>query len=162
LPTGGLIGLTGAALGLSGLILAFMPDNVQFNPSSDGWGSALGSAFGNSMLALVVGAGGIIALLAALPKLAVSSKMATLAEITATSESDSVQTTNRALKGRTAIARSDLTPNGSILIDQRELSAIAEHGAFIKAGSNVLILDFQFGEAVVRPVDSAAKPEVPA
>jgi membrane-bound serine protease (ClpP class) len=163
LPTGGLIGICGAALGLSGLILAFMPDNVQFNPTSDGWGSALAAAFSNSILALIVGAGGIIALLFALPKMAVASKMAAIGEITATSESD---TTNALVKsgliGRVVTTRSDLTPNGSILVEQREMSAVAEHGAFIKAGTQVSIIDIQFGEAVVRVLETTMEKGTPA
>lgn len=95
----------------------------------------------------------MVALILAMPKLAVASNMASTAEITATATSDSpTVAANLAGVGGRAVARSDLAPNGYIVFDGREISAEAQHGEFIKAGTPVEIVAMRFGEAVVRPV----------
>jgi membrane protein implicated in regulation of membrane protease activity len=148
----------GAALGLLGLVLAFMPDASQFAPDTPGWGNNLLEALLSSALAMVVASGGLVALILALPRLAIARKMASTAEITATAAGDpaaATAVTNLAGVGSRATARSDLAPNGYIVIDGRELSAEAQHGEFIKAGSTVEIVGMRFGEAIVRPVGNA-------
>jgi len=62
--------------------------------------------------------------------------------------------TNLAGVGSRAVARSDLSPNGSIVLAGREINAEAQHGEFIKAGTVVEIVGMRFGEAIVRPVAS--------
>jgi membrane-bound ClpP family serine protease len=151
LPTGGWLAIMGVGIGMVGLVLAFMPDATQFNPGSEDWSSSLGKAFANSFLALLAGAGGIVALLLSLPKLAISQKLASVAEITATSASDGTAITNaNPLIGQRGVARSDLTPNGFIIIDEREMSAQAQHGEFVKAGTAVKVVAMRFGEAIVQ------------
>ncbi len=160
LPTGGWLAISGVCLGLGGLLLAFMPDANQFNPSSDGWSTAFGVAFANSLMAILVGAGGLVALLLALPKLAISHKLASLAEITATSSSDATTVAAATQVGQKGVTRSDLTPNGFIIINDREVSAESEHGEFVKAGTPVTVVAMRFGEAVVR-VDDVAHVDKP-
>lgn len=159
LPTGGLLALGGAMLGILGLVLAFMPDASQFAPTTPGWGGNLLEALLRSTLALLVAAGGVIGLILALPRLAVSRKLASTAEITATAagfpDERGTAITNRAGIGSRAVARSDLTPNGYILLDGREISAEAQNGEFIKAGTAVEIVGMRFGEALVRPVTAS-------
>jgi membrane-bound serine protease (ClpP class) len=160
-PTGGLLALGGALLGLIGLVLAFMPDASQFAPNTPGWGNNLLEALISSALAMVVASGGLIALILALPRLAIARKMASTAEITATASGDpaaATAVTNLAGVGSRAIARSDLAPNGYIILDGRELSAEAQNGEFIKAGTQVEIIGMRFGEALVRPVTDSKAP----
>jgi membrane-bound serine protease (ClpP class) len=153
IPTGGWLALGGAALGLLGLVLAFMPDASQFAPNTPGWSGNLLEALINSMFALLVGSGGMVALILALPRLAVMRKLASTAEITATSASDSgTAVTNLAGVGSHGVARSDLTPNGYIVLAGREISAEAQNGEFIAAGTPVEVVGMRFGEAIVRPV----------
>jgi membrane-bound serine protease (ClpP class) len=155
LPTGGFLAIGGAALGLIGLVLAFMPDASQFAPDTPGWGNNLLDALISSSLAMVVASAGLVTLILALPRLAIARRMASTAEITATasSESTSKAGNNSPLEvGSHATARSDLAPNGYIICDGRELAAAAQHGEFIKAGTPVEIVGMQFGEALVRPI----------
>lgn len=155
IPTGGLLALGGVGIAMLGLILAFMPDASQFNPGTPGWGGSLMDALISSMFAMLAAGGGMVALILAMPKLAVASKMASTAEITATATSDSATAvTNLAGVGSRAVARSDLSPNGYIVLAGREISAEAQHGEFIKAGTPVEIVGMRFGEAIVRPVAS--------
>ena len=157
LPTGGMLAMVGLTAAMVGLVLAFMPDSTQFAPSSDGWGNSLGVALSNSIMALLVAVGGIIALLLALPKLAVAQRLASVAEITATSDGNekAVAIINSHI-GKRAVARSDLSPNGFIHLNDQEMGAVAQHSEFIKAGTAVIIVDMQFGEAVVRTVTNEA------
>jgi membrane-bound serine protease (ClpP class) len=152
LPTGGWLAITGLALGVLGLVLAFMPDISQFSPTTPGWSNALGQALANSLLALLMAAGGIVMLLLSLPRLAVARKLASVAEITATStgEAPTAATHLGAGGGPRAVARSDLSPNGYIVLDGREVGAVTQHGEFVKAGTTVEVVDMRFGEAVVR------------
>jgi membrane-bound serine protease (ClpP class) len=157
LPSGGLLALSGAAMSLFGLVLAFMPDASQFAPSTPGWGGSVLDALMSSAAAMIVAGGGLVILILALPRLAVTRKLASTDEITATSSTDAdTVVTNLTAHGRRALARSDLTPNGYIVIDGRDLSAEAEHGEFIKAGTTVEIVGMRFGEALVRAVDASA------
>ena len=157
LPSGGLLALSGAAVSLLGLVLAFMPDASQFAPSTPGWGGSVLDALMSSAAAMIVAGGGLVVLILALPRLAVTRKLASMDEITATSSTDAdTVVTNLTARGRRALARSDLTPNGYIVIDGRDLSAEAEHGEFIKAGTTVEIVGMRFGEALVRAVDASA------
>ena len=153
IPTGGLLALGGAAIGLFGLVLAFMPDASQFAPDTPGWGGDLLDALISSTFAMVVASGGMVALILALPRMAVARKLASTAEITATSASDAgTAVTDLAGVGRRAVARSDLAPNGYVVIDGREVGASAQNGEFIKAGTPVEIVGMRFGEAIVRAV----------
>ena len=157
LPTGGWLALFGACLSMFGLVLAFMPDASQFAPSTPGWGGSVLDALISSTAAMIVASGGLVILILAMPRLAVARKLASMAEITATSSTDAdTVVTSLTANGRRALARSDLTPNGYIVIDGRDLSAEAEHGEFIKAGTTVEIVGMRFGEALVKAVDSSA------
>lgn len=154
IPTGGMLALGGVGVAMLGLVLAFMPDASQFAPSTPGWGGYLMDALISSIFAMLVAGGGMVALIMAMPRLAAASKMASTAEITATATSDSATAvTNLAGVGSRAVARSDLTPNGYIVLAGREISAEAQNGEFIKAGTQVEVVGMRFGEAVVRPVE---------
>ena len=153
LPTGGFLAAGGAALAVSGLVLAFMPDVRQFSPTTTGWSSDLASALGSSLLALTVMAGGIAILIAALPHMRAMRRIAATGEITATTGD-----TAPALIGRHGTARSDLTPAGFVVIDGREIGAASEHGEFVRAGTPVEVIAMSFGEAVVRPLTSGTTP----
>lgn len=157
LPTGGLLALSGAAISLFGLVLAFMPDVSQFAPSTPGWGTSVLDALVSSAAAMIVASGGLVILVLALPRWAVVRKLATMDEITATSSTDAdTVLTNLTANGQRALARSDLTPNGYIVMDGRDISAAAQHGEFIKAGTTVEIVGMRFGEALVRAVETSA------
>lgn len=160
-PTGGFLAAGGAALAVSGLVLAFMPDVRQFSPNMPGWSGDLAGALGSSLLALIVMAGGIAVLIAALPHMRAMRRIAATGEITATT-GDSAP----AVVGRQGMTRSDLTPAGFVVIDGREIGAASEHGEFIRAGTPIVVIAMSFGETVVRPLasgdGSSGKPGTPS
>ena len=153
LPTGGLLGIGGGIAVVTGLLLSFMPDELQFSWNADGFNRALTSAFMQSALALAVLTGALVWLIRALPTMRAVNLIAATAEITATS-AGSLEL-GGTLVGRSAVARSDLRPSGFITVDGQDLAASTEHGTYIGAGTTVEIIALRFGEAVVRPRSGA-------
>ena len=149
LPTGGVLGIGGGIAVVAGLLLAFMPDELQFRWNADGFNNALTSAFMQSALALVVMTAALVWLIRTLPTMRAVDHIAATAEITATSAGN--LELGGTLVGRAALARSDLRPSGFITIDGQDLAASTEHGTYIGAGTTVEIIALRFGEAVVRP-----------
>jgi len=150
LPTGGILAIIGATMALSGLLLAFMPDDIQFSPSAEGFGDALGTALKDSLLSLAVFTGGLVWIIRFLPQSRAVARIAAMGEITATS-AGTLEQTAATLVGRTATVHSDLRPSGSILLDGDTVSATSEHGTYIQAGAMVTIIAMRYGEAIVRP-----------
>jgi len=155
LPTGGILAIIGGSLALFGLLLAFMPDDLQFSPNAVGFGDSLGRAFTDSLLAIAVATGGIVWLIRVLPGSKAVARIAVLDEITSTSAGVREQAA-AAIIGRRATVHSDLRPAGSILLNGDVMSATAEHGAYVTAGSAVTVVAMRFGEAIVRPVIAEA------
>lgn len=149
LQTGGMVALAGAALGLVGLILAFMPDASQFTPSTEGWSAALAAAVTQSLFALAMVAVGAAVIILTLPKNPLVARLALKRELAANATDPAV---THDLIGRRGVARSALRPGGTIDVDGQSLSAVAEHGEFVPAGTAVDVIAFSLGEAVVRPV----------
>jgi membrane-bound serine protease (ClpP class) len=153
LPTGGILAI-GGLLGIgAGLILAFMPDSYQFQVGDTRWGSAVGDALVSSLLALTVLTVGVIMAIAALPRTRAMRVLASAAAVDGTS-AGAVESAAPALVGRRARARTMLRPSGFVVLDGRDLGAVAEHGAMIAEGSEVEVVGTAFGELVVRPVDA--------
>jgi membrane-bound serine protease (ClpP class) len=152
IPSGGMIAIGGGLLMIVGLVLAFMPDVSQFNPQTPEWGYNLGSAVFSSLLAIVALTTGVAMALMALPRLALRSGVATTAAIDATSAgADEVDPAR--LISRQGTARTDLAPAGQVVLDGREFSAQAEHGAFIARDTTVTVIALRYGVVVVRPVE---------
>jgi membrane-bound serine protease (ClpP class) len=148
LPTMGLVGALGGLLIALALILSFMPTAQQFDPSAPFWAERATRALGQALLALAVLTAGAVALLLALPKLAVRSRLADAAAIEGTS-AGTVEAAG--LTGRIGMAVSDLTPGGEVEVDGARYSASADHGRFIATGTPITVVEARFGELVVRP-----------
>lgn len=155
LPTGGILGACGLLMVGSGLILAFMPDNLQFDPSAEGWGRALGSALVQSMLSLVIMTVGVVVAIVSLPRTRAMRILASPAAVEATS-AGAVEASAASLVGRRLVARTELRPSGYVLVDGRDVAATAEHGVMVEAGAEVVVVESRFGELVVRPAGGAA------
>ncbi|MBA3710505.1 MAG: hypothetical protein H0W83_17000 [Planctomycetes bacterium] len=149
-PTAGWLAIVGIVLGLSGLVLSFMPDPEQFHPSSDGWGTAFTGALEQSLLSLLVISVGAVIVISTLPKSRALRRIAATAEIDGTSAGASEG--DASLIGRTVVTRTALSPSGSVTIDGRDLSATSEHGEYVLAGAEVLVVGLRYGGAVVRPM----------
>lgn len=153
LPTGGWLSVMGLLLLAGGLVLSFMPDPSQFKPTSDGWGSQLLTALIDSILALAVMTAGVAMAIAAAPRLKAVRRISVEAAIAGTSDG---ATTAAPGAGRRGIARTGLSPAGFITVDEREISAISQHGVFIAPGTAIEVVEMRFGEAVVKPVEAAS------
>jgi membrane-bound ClpP family serine protease len=135
----------------AGLVLSFMPNIDQFNPSTEGWGDSLLDAFQRSLFALAMMAAGLLVAIAAAPRLAAMRRISVETAIDGTSEAP---VTGVSLVGRRGVARTGLSPAGFITIDGAELSASSQHGEYVAPGATVEVVELRFGEAVVRPVES--------
>ncbi|GDY11880.1 hypothetical protein LBMAG53_07580 [Planctomycetota bacterium] len=152
LPTGGLLAACGAAVGLVGLTLSFMPNATQFSFAAPEWGKLLVTALGRSLLSVAVVAFGAVVLISAAPRLGLFRRIAVQAEIGGTSDSPSI---GSSLVGRTATCRTALHPGGFVVLGGgdragEELSASAEHGEHLPAGAQVEIVSTSLGEVIVR------------
>lgn len=151
LPTGGILAIGGLlAIGL-GLIFAFMPNSYQFEAGDMRWGAAVIDALVQSLIALTVLTVGVVIAIASLPR---TRAMRVLASATAIdgSSAGAVEADAPSLLGRRVVARTMLRPSGYVVVDGRDMAAIAEHGAMVAEGSEVEIVAAQLGELVVRPV----------
>jgi membrane-bound serine protease (ClpP class) len=155
LPTGGFIGLAGFLLCVTGLVLAFMPDELQFNPDVAGFGPALGGALADSALAIGVVTIGIAWFIHYLPRSRLMNALAANAEISTTS-AGTLESNAATLIGKRGVARTDLRPSGFVLIDGQEISAVSEHAEHLLPGCAVEIIALRYGEAIVRAVGTGA------
>lgn len=156
LPTGGILAIGGLVAIGGGLILSFMPDSYQFQTGDMRWGAAVGGALAQSLIALTVLTVGVVVAIASLPKTRAMKVLASATAIDATS-AGAVEASAPALVGRRVRARTMLRPSGYVVVDGRDVAAIAEHGAMVAEGSEVEIVSAQLGELVVRPVAGEAR-----
>ena len=156
LPTGGLLAIAGLLAIGGGLILSFMPDNYQFETGDVRWGMAIGDALVQSLLALTVMTVGIAIAIATLPK---TRAMRVLASATAIdgSSAGALETTAPSLVGRRVRARTMLRPSGYVVVDGRDVAAVAEHGVMVAEGGEVEIVSASLGELLVRPVETESR-----
>ncbi len=147
-PTMGLVGAVGGVLIVFALLLSFMPTDLQFDPTSPFWAERASRALTQATAAIVVMTVGAVALLLALPRLALDSHLADAAAIDATA-AGTIEAAG--LAGKTGTAHCDLTPAGEVDIEGRMYSASAENGRFIAAGTPITVIEARFGEVLVRP-----------
>lgn len=151
LPTGGILGIAGLVAIASGLILAFMPDNFQFQVGDERWGSALGAALRQSLLALGVMTAGVVVMISSIHRTRAMKVLASEVAVDGTS-AGTVEAAAASLVGRRVQARTMLRPSGFVTVDGRDVPATVQHGEMVAAGSEVEIVGASFGELVVRPV----------
>ena len=158
--TGGLLALTGLAVGMTGLVLSFMPTAEQFHPGSPNWSHDLFSALGDSTLSFIAAAGGVAVVVIYLPKMRLIRRLAVSAEITATSEGPLSDRADAGgpLVGRRGHARTELRPSGFVSLGDQDLSATTMHGEFIAQDAAVEVVEVRFGETIVRAVAPAPAP----
>lgn len=149
--TGGLLGVGGAMLAALGLVLAFVPDDLQFQPDADGYSAALHSAMIDSLLALVIGGVAVIYAIRIFPHTRAARRLAATGEITATSAGDQ-ELAIATLIGQRVEVVSPLRPTGTVRLQGELVSANSEHGQFIDQGAQVEVVAMRYGEAIVRPV----------
>ena len=150
----GLIGLVGALLSFAGLVMLFLPNELEYDFSDSRFLDALGGAAANSLLSVGVAAVGLIAFIVVAPHSRFHRRLTLTGEVAATSAGE-LEEHAGTLVGRTITAREMLRPSGTVDIDGKDYSARAEHGGYVAAGVEIEIVDVQFGELVVRMKESA-------
>ena len=147
----GLFAATGAGLLVIGLVLAFMPNSTQFQPDTPFYADSLIHAVRQSIYALAALSVGVVLLILALPKMALRIRLADGAAIDASS-AGTIESTAATLTGRPGRTLTALRPGGQVDVEDREYSAVSEHGEFLEPGTPVTVCGSRFGELVVRPV----------
>lgn len=155
--SGGLLAVLGAATGLTGLVLAFLPNELTFDLDDPIFVDALGdAAFGGVTAAGIVAAGTVLAI-RALPRAAWHRRIAVRKEVTATSAGD-IEARTASLLGQRGEASEALHPSGIVRIGGDSIRARAEHGAYIAADTPVEVVSVEFGEVVVRAAARSVEP----
>ena len=152
---GGLLAAFGGAAGLTGLVLAFLPNELTFDFDDPIFVDALiDAAFGGATAVGIVVVGTVFAI-RFIPRIAALHRhLAVKDEVTATSAGE-IEARAGELQGRRGEAAEALHPGGTVRLGSESIRARAEHGAYVPAGAAVEVVSVEFGEVVVRSVAGA-------
>ncbi len=152
---GGLLAAFGGAAGLTGLVLAFLPNELTFDFDDPIFVDALiDAAFGGATAVGIVVVGTVVAI-RFIPRItALHRHLAVRGEVTATSAGE-IEARTGELLGRRGEAAEALHPGGMVRLGAESIRARAEHGAYVPAGAAVEVVSVEFGEVVVRSVAGA-------
>ena len=155
---GGLLAAIGAATGLTGLVLAFLPNELAFDFDDPIFVDALtDAAFGGATAVGIVVVGTVLAIRYLPRSTAMHRSIAVEEEVTATSAGE-IEARTGALLGRRGEAAEALHPSGTVRLGAESIRARAEHGAYVPAGAAVEVVSVEFGEVVVRSVAGTSGP----
>ena len=147
---GGLLAALGAAVGLTGLVLGFLPNELSFDFGDPVFVDALrDAAFGGATSVAIVAVGTVLAVRYLPRSIALHRRIAVREAVTATSAGD-IEARTATLLGQPGVATEALHPSGMVRIDEESIRARAEHGAYIAEGAAVEVVSVEFGEVVVR------------
>ena len=146
---GGLLAALGAATGVTGLVLAFLPNELAFDFDDPVFVDALGDAVTGGAIAAGMVAAGTVLAVRYLPRAPLRRRIAVAGAVTATSAGD-VEARASALLGGRGQATEALRPSGTVRIGGESIRARAEHGGYIGRGDAVEVVSVEFGEIVVR------------
>ncbi len=154
---GGLLGTLGGAAGLTGLVLAFLPNELTFDFEDPVFVDALTDAAFNGATAVGIVVVGAVLIIRYLPRsAALRRRLAVTGEVTATSAGP-LEARAGELLGRRGKAAEALHPGGTVRLGAESIRARAEHGAYVPAGSAVEVVSIEFGEVVVRSVSGGSE-----
>ena len=155
---GGLLAAAGAAIGFTGLVLGFLPNELTFDLDDPTFVDALtDAAFGGATSAGIVAAGAVLAIRYLPRNTALHRRIAMEGAVTATSAGD-IEARTGALLGQRGETVEALHPSGTVRIGEESIRARAEHGAWVPAGMAVEVVSVEFGEVVVRAASGAVDP----
>jgi membrane-bound serine protease (ClpP class) len=146
---GGMLALAGAGMAFFGLLMSFVPNELEFDLSDEQFQRALGEAALSSLISIAVVAAGVVILTTWMSRVRLSPQVAMTAAIDGTSAGP-LETDAQALIGSIGTTRELLKPSGIVDLNSRGQSARAQHGAYIGAGLRVEVVGIEFGELVVR------------
>ena len=154
---GGLLAAAGAATGLTGLVLAFLPNDLSFDLDDPIFLDALREAGFGSATAVGIVVGGLLLAVRYLPRSPLRRRFMVEGAITATSAGD-IEDRAGGLVGERGKATEALHPSGMVQIGSESIRALARHGAYIAAGTPVEVVSVEFGEVIVRAARGDAGP----
>ena len=144
----GLLAAAGGTLAFLGLLLSFVPNELEIDPTDDAFLAALQKALVSSFLSMGVVIVGVLLLIGLLPRSSIRHRFAVAAEVGGTSAGTLEQDAD-ALIGQTGITRDALHPGGMVDLQGQLLSARAAGGKYIDAGVGVEVVGVEFGEVLV-------------
>ena len=154
---GGLLAALGAALGLTGLVLGFLPNELAFDFGDPVFIDALrDAAFGGATSVGIVAVGTVLAVRYLPRSMALHRRIAVREAVTATSAGD-IEARSATLLGRRGETVEALHPSGMVRFGDESIRARAEHGAYIAEGAAVEVVSVEFGEVVVRAAAGVAE-----
>ena len=154
---GGLLAALGAALGLTGLVLGFLPNELAFDFGDPVFVDALrDAAFGGATSVGIVALGTVLAVRYLPRSMALHRRIAVRDEVIATSAGE-IEARSATLQGRRGETVEALHPSGMVRFGDESIRARAEHGAYIAEGTAVEVVSVEFGEVVVRAAAGAAQ-----
>ena len=156
---GGLLAAAGAGVGLIGLVLAFLPNELTFDFADPVFLDALEDAASGAATAAGIVAVGAMLAIRYLPRTALHRRLAVEGAVTATSAGDAEARAGASI-GERGEAAEALHPSGTVRIGGTAVRARAEHGAWIAAGAAVEVVSVEFGEIVVRAAGDADRSHV--
>jgi membrane-bound serine protease (ClpP class) len=150
LPLHGLMAIIGGILMMIAIVLAFMPNATKFTPDAVGWNDLFTAALKQGVWSIAVVTAGVIAGIAALPRIALKTGLADAAAIDGTSAgADELEAVH--LVGQIATTRTLLRPSGQVELRGKTFTAITEHGEHVDLGVAVTVVGARFGELIVSP-----------
>ena len=144
----GVLAGAGGLLAFLGLLLSFVPNELEIDPTDDAFVAALQEALVSSFLSMGVVIVGALLLIGLLPRSSVRRRFAVAAEIEGTSAGAFEQEAGT-LVGQVGTTRDALHPGGMVEIGGQLLSARATGGKFIDAGSRIEVVGVEFGQVLV-------------
>ncbi len=147
---GGLLAALGAAVGFTGLVLGFLPNELTFDFDDPVFVDALrDAAFGGATSLGIVAVGTVLAIRYLPRSVALHRRITVEGAVTATSAGD-IEARTATLLGERGEATEALHPSGMVRVGKESIRARAEHGAYIAHGAAVEVVSVEFGEVVVR------------
>ena len=119
---GGFIGIAGALLSFAGLVMLFLPNELDYDFSDSRFLDALSQAAANSLLSVGVVAAGLVAFIVIAPRSRFHQGLTVKSEVAATSAGE-IETQAGSMVGRTVTAREMLRPSGTLEVDGTDYSA---------------------------------------
>ena len=153
LAGGGALGVVGAGLLFGGLILAFVPNELDFDWHDPVFRDAVQRAGLSALGVFAILLAGVLAFIRFLPSSRLMGRVALAGEVRATSDAPHA----KGRVGQRGVTVAELRPSGLVEIDGLRLSASAAHGRAIGAGAAVVVTGERFGELLVEAQDDAGR-----
>ncbi len=151
--SGGLLALAGGGFAFVGLILSFVPNELEFDFADERFQQALKEAAISALIAVSVTTVGLVLALRALVSKEVQHNFVVTAEIGGTAAGQLADELTQ-IVGRHGVARDLLRPSGTVSVAGRDYSARAAQGTFIAKGGSVEVIGVEFGELLVRRAET--------